>query len=170
MKDKLTLKNLLYAFAVVLGIVSILMMFLTAFTATVSAGVASTTTNYTGVQATFGYSETVLNNTVEILAFSFMNFLPYLLLLAGVVLALLKFLGVLKSKVVDYVLIALFVVSAVLFFFAPNMVVYADDATKKIFEATTIGLGVGPILSAVFAICSAASVAVSTFFLKDKKK
>lgn len=163
MKDKLTLKNLLYAFAVVLGIVSILMMFLTAFT-------ANTTTNYTGVQATFGYSETVLNNTVEVLAFSFMNFLPYLLLLAGVVLALLKFLGVLKSKVVDYVLIALFVVSAVLFFFAPNMVVYASETTKKIFEAMTIGLGVGPILSAVFAICSAASVAVSTFFLKDKKK
>ena len=159
MKDKLTLKNLMYALSVVLGIVTILLMF---GDWAVYNGVAKG--SYTGVQATFGYSESTLLGNVEVLNFSFMNLLPFLLVLACVVLALLKFLGVVKSKIVDIVMIVLFAVSAVLFFCASNFVVFASE-----YANLELKLGAGAIVAGIMSILSAGVVVLPAFVLKGKK-
>lgn len=158
MKDKLTLKNLMYALCVVLGVVTILLMF---GEWAVDKNIADF--SYTGVQATFGYSVEE-PFPIDYLNFSFMNLLPFLLVFACIVLAVLKFLGVIKSRVVDIVMIVLFVASAVLFFCANNFVIFASELVKL-----KLKLGAGAIVAGILSILCAGTVVLPAFVLKDKK-
>lgn len=157
-KSKLTLKTILYSVAVVLGVVSICMMFASAFAVTQSVTIlgqtAENVTVYTGVQAVFGKE--------DVLAFSFMNLLSYILVLVGAVFAVLKACGVLKSKIFDYVIIALFVVAALFFFLTVQLLAW-NETTKSILDVaqSTYSLGAGPIVSAILSLCSAACVGVA---------
>ena len=87
-KSPLTSVGVLTAMAsALLAVVAICMMFVPAAT------VNDTNMTYTGLQLTFGYSEDTLLGTVTVLNFSFLNFLPYLLALAGIAFSVLTALG-----------------------------------------------------------------------------
>lgn len=108
-----------------------------------------------GFQAAFGYSETAskfgASLTVEYLAFSFMNLLPFICALAGALLAL----GALFGKsgfLTNVIAIALFVVAAVFFFLSPSMVVLAENS---VLNAEKFSLAVGAILAGSFSAVSA---------------
>ena len=98
-KSKNLLGMLLPVVAALLAVVAICMMFVPAV---VRASSLSDKLNitYTGAQVTFGYKEA--NTGIEIFAFSFMNFLPYLLLVAGIVFSVLSVLGKL-GKIAPFV-------------------------------------------------------------------
>jgi hypothetical protein len=154
--------NLWYCATALLALVAIVMAFTTCVKLN---GVLTGTTDYTGLQATFGYTDKYDN---QMFAFSFVNLITYLLLLAGFVLVLLKAFGTTKSKTVDYVVIALFLVAAILFFLMPTLAVspYADNANKILAGSVTRGLGVGAILSAILLLCSAFTLLVKTLLKK----
>ncbi len=158
----LTLNNIMYALATILGVVAICLMFAPSISYTVTVLGKDVTTAYTGVQVTFGHNV----KDVAYLAFSFMNMLSYVLLLVAVVLTVLKLCGVLKSNIVNYVIVALYVVSAIFFFCTVSFTVFGEYfETLKNIEWK---LGVGAIVSGVLSIVSALLVLL-TVVLKPKK-
>lgn len=83
--------------ALLLAVAAIVMIFLPAIVYKTSENADAVT--YTGIQVTFGFKETQasvgnLKYETEWFKFSFMNFLPYILLIVGVALTLLKMLGI----------------------------------------------------------------------------
>lgn len=111
------------------------------------------------------------------LAFSFLIFLPYVLVLAGVAFNVLSVLGK-GGKIAPVVATACYLVAGVLFFlvmqtyciYVPENTLdavkdtYVEAAKKVIKETMT--LGVGAILSGVFAILSAIASAGGLFIKK----
>ncbi len=105
----------------------------------------------------------------EAFAFSVMNLLPVLLVVAGAVCA---YLGKKNgNKIMNYVAIGCFAVAAILFFCALNFVQPAKsleipkdmvgewrDSVKE-----SIDLGIGAIIAGIVSIVGAAAVAVDTF-------
>lgn len=144
------------AIALVLGIAAFCMMFLPAVIYTADFGLAETSYSYTGMQITFGYSETIgsgaLSATATILSFNFLGLLAFGLPLIGGILALI-FKNGLIGKIVTT---ACFVVGAVLIF---SIVGYAtvgmSDAQKTIVENLNAAMGAGAIAGGIIAIVGA---------------
>ncbi len=165
MKKYLTLGNILVCCAALLGLISIFLMFAPAISYTLDVGIAKGTQTYTGAQIAFGYTEKseVLGQTIEaqIFKFSFMNFLPYVLALAGVVLAVLSVFF--KCKYIAPVAAGCFLVAGVFFFCAvPFTVPAGENATMEGFT-----LAAGAIVSGIFSILSAA-LSAAPIFIKKK--
>ena len=129
---------LLPVVAALLAVVAICMMFVPAV---VRASSLSDKLNitYTGAQVTFGYKEA--NTGIEIFVFSFMNFLPYLLLVAGIVFSVLSVLGKL-GKIAPFVSAVCYLAAGILFFCVTKMVVYPTDS-KDIADMFKEGLSLG---------------------------
>lgn len=113
--------------------------------------------SFTGLQVAFGYSETtsvplVGELTAKILDFSFMNLLPYLLALGGLVVVLLNLNG--KSFLLNVIALACFVAAAVFFFTAHAYVVTASDMVNT-YAKDSFTLAIGSILGGVFSIIAA---------------
>lgn len=87
---------------------------------------------FSGMQVVFGYKETTeilfVTSEVQVLKFSFMNFLPIVLIVLGIVF------GVMKSKLFNIIGGALLLVAAVLFLFAGDFTVLTEDG-KKLYDA-----------------------------------
>lgn len=158
MKKYLTLGNILVCSAAVLGLVSIFMMFAPAISHTAEVGALKGTHTFTGAQITFGYAEGT-NVKLEILKFSFGNFLPYLLAVVGVVFAVLSIFF--KCKYIAPAAAVCFLVAGVLFFCA---VPFTVPAVEDAMEGYT--LAAGAIVSGIFSILSAALCVVPVFIKK----
>ncbi|MDD6995517.1 MAG: hypothetical protein SPH68_08500 [Candidatus Borkfalkiaceae bacterium] len=154
MKKSNNLGLILSGAAVLFALAAVCMMFVKSIDYVVGENVL---VSFTGMQVAFGYSEkaTILGSTLttKILSFSFMNLLPYLLALAGGVLALLNALG--KNKFLTNVIsLGLFVAAAIFFFTAPAYVVTASEAVNT-YAKDGFTLAIGSILSGVFSAVSA---------------
>lgn len=120
--------------------------FCMAFIASVKNSGAFTGTehsSYTGFQVMFGYSEKVgevIKVETQILNFSFMATLAFVLPLIGSVLSLID------NKIIRFVGTGLMVAGAVLLFLFPNFVIPVEAT-----ELFTRSLGIGAILGGVFA-------------------
>ena len=134
--------------ALALGVIAICMMFLPAITQK-----ADDPTTFNGLQVAFGYSETSGNLTYNYLAFSFMNLLPYILLLAGVVILVLALIGK-PFKFLNLVVCCLFVVAGVLLFLTHAFIVPATNLGGYVngINPENYTLGIGAILGGIFAI------------------
>ena len=131
--------------------------------------------SFTGAQMAFGYSESgeVLGSTVtvHILNFSFMNFLPYLLLLIGMAFSGLAAFGKL-SKIAPFIAAACYLVAGVFLFCvipfcSPSVntsIGGIDDNYIKNFK-DALSLGTGAIVAGIFALLSALC-SVCPFFIK----
>ena len=148
--------NLWYGCAALLTLVAIIMIFVTNINI---VGKISEEVHYAcnGLQVTFGFKD----GNLEVYSFSIMNLVTYLLLIAGFVLLLLELLNVTKSKVVDFVVLCVLVVSGVFFFLMPSFAVcpYANSLV-------VLNLGIGAILAGVLALVSACVVAAKMLMKK----
>ncbi|MBR2903242.1 MAG: hypothetical protein IKC37_01210 [Clostridia bacterium] len=156
--------------ASVLGLVAIVMIFCTAM---VNAEDANEV--YAGWQVVFGYSlATKVGNSTTytpIFAFSFMNLVPYILVLGGIALSVLLFLGK-GNKILFWVAVALFAVAAVFFFLTwvgairePSMLGdYVVKSGEELKQALTIGFG--PIVAGICSILAAAAASAPFFIEK----
>ena len=110
-----------------------------------------------GIQVTFGFKD----GNLEVYSFSIMNLITYICLIAGFVCVLLKLSNAVKSKIVDFVAICLFIVSGVFFFLMPSFAVcpYANSLVS-------LNLGVGAIIGGILAILSACVVLVKALMKK----
>ena len=165
-RKKSTLGLVFSAGAVLFAIAAVCMMFLNAVELVSGENVLK---QYTGVQVAFGYSETYpLIGEVKFLNFSIMNLLPYILALAGAVVALLAALSK-KSFLLNIIAVACFVAAAVFFFTAASYVSVGSDneLVKNIVDALKNGdnlkIAIGSILGGVFSIVAAACSALKIF-------
>ena len=158
-KKSSNLGKFLYLIAAVLGVVAVVMMFADVVK---YQGLLKEAT-YTGSQVVFGYTNDL---DVKTLGFSFMAMLPYLLVLAGVVLADVSIFAKKNNKVLDYVSVIAFVVAGVLFFCVPNFMVFADTIAGKVAAEIDYKLAVGSIVSANTSILAGSVVLVKTLLKK----
>lgn len=147
-KKKTKMKSYLPLAAAIFGVLALIMLFLPA----IVVGDES----YNGLKVVFGYTEKaeVFGSTIEtkILKFSFMNLLPYLLVIGGIVLNVLNRKN--GSKLFALIATACFIVATVFFFCTIGSTVLAGDMNDKIVEAIKDEwkLGVGSILAAICSI------------------
>lgn len=167
---KISFNKILYGIAVLLSVVAIFMIFAPALSISYTGHDNAT---YSGLQAVFGYSVTrgsgALSVTTNYLSFSFMNLLTYILLIVAIVLLVVKLCGKLNSKIVDYIIAVLLVVSGIFFFVTSNFAVLAGfyDATA---DAITRTLGAGAIVAGILALVSAIVVVVASVLKPAKKR
>ena len=143
--------------SILLGLVAIFMIFVVAITNLEGGAVAS----FTGWDVVFGYSvtSTVLGSqiTTTYLDFSFMNLIPYILLIVGVVLLVLNCIGK-RIKFLYFICAGCFIAAAVLFFLTISMTVVhmamIGPVSSPMIDLSNASLGVGPIISAICSILS----------------
>ncbi|MBO5714523.1 MAG: hypothetical protein J6R83_03760 [Clostridia bacterium] len=143
----------------VLGVVSVIMIFLGAVNYSAVKGVTDleNVTSFTGLQVSLGYSEGELVS-LKVLEFSIMNLLAYALALGGVILSVFSYLGK-GNKFFAFISAGAFIVSAVFFFLAPTFVVL-PKITLLVKENFSLALGsiIGLITSALAGLVSLAQV------------
>ncbi|MDE7330596.1 MAG: hypothetical protein K2N30_05905 [Clostridia bacterium] len=161
-KTKLSLKVLFALISALLGVVAICLM------AAPAAAVKDTELAYTGAQLTFGYTRTgsITGISAEVFKFSFLNFLPYILVLAGIAFSVLTVLGKL-GKIAPIVSAVCYLAAGVLFFLviemcSPYTAIDSKDLVDAVKDTLTLGAGaiVGGILGILSAALSAAALAV----------
>lgn len=174
-RKKSTLGLVFSAGAVLFAIAAVCMMFADAVKLVSGDSVLE---QFSGLEIAFGTEHkfvigegTLLETTLklQLFEFSFMNLLPYLLALAGAVVALLAALSK-KSFLLNIIAVACFVAAAVFFFTAASYVsvVGADNAAvKNIVDALKDGdnlkIAIGSLLGGVFSIVAAACSALKIF-------
>lgn len=145
-----------------IAVVSALVAFFLMFAPSVGNDVGS----FTGAQVAFGYSESKGPLNIEILRFSFMNFLPYLLILIGLAFSVLVLLSKLFfiSKIVSA---GCYIAAGVFFFCAAEFILPAGLENADIIAAFRDGLSLqaGAIVSGVFSFL-AGFTAILTIFMK----
>ena len=144
--------------AAVLGVVAVVMIFVAAVVFPMDY---LDDVTFTGLQVTFGYAETtdVFGSTVttEVLKFSFMNLLPYLMVIGAIVLSVLAFLGK-GNKFFAIIAAVLFIVAGVLFFLT---VAFTIDANGEGLGEGYV-LGAGPIVAGICSILAGLVAAAPT--------
>ncbi len=169
-KKKSSVAPILALLAVVCGVVAICMCFVTSVNV---VGYTSTNYPYTGLQATFGY--TAENSSISELAFSFMNLLPYILVIVAVVIAVLSLVGVSRSRLVKFIACGLFVVSGILFFCEGSFTVLGDlfnnTGTSIVGSLTgaeiNVNITTGAIVAGITSIVGGALMLLNTFSSKN---
>ena len=147
--------------AILLAIASACMIFCTSIVYKVSD--SANPVNFTGMQVTFGYTANALEGItssikadINYFAFSFMNLLPYILLLVGIVFAVLKVVGgKSNSKMFSFVAAACFIAGGVLMFcVVPFSVLGTNELvqTFSVLKKQYMSLGVGAIVGGVLGI------------------
>lgn len=156
-KKKKQKNSYLPLLSAVLGLVSVVMIFLTVVNHTAFKGIESmeSVKSFTGLQTALGYSDEFVKATV--FEFSFMNLLPYVLALVGAVLSVFSYLGK-GSKLFAFVSAGCFIVSAVLFFMYPSFVVL-PKITGLVKENFSLAIGaiIGGIASVIAGLISLAT-------------
>ena len=155
--------------AAVFGVVAILMLLMSGVGYTLK-GADEAEKVGTGFELMFG--------TQDGMKFNFMMFLPFLLVIVGIVGVVLSFL--LKGKIGKFIALAAFAVAGILFFcfsafmsmsFADQevlgkVVMTGSDLYKASTELGSYSLGVGAILAGIFSLIAAAGAALGTFLFK----
>lgn len=160
-KKKNSISKYTSLLAILLAIASACMIFCTSIVYKVSD--SSNPINFTGMQVTFGYTANALDGItssikadINYFAFSFLNLLPYILLLAGIVFAVLKVVGnKSNSKMFSFVAAACFIAGGVLMFcVVPFSVLGTNELvqTFSVLKKQYMSLGVGAIVGGVLGI------------------
>lgn len=168
-KKKTNYMSYLPLLAALLGVVALVMLFVPAI------AIKDSDTTYTGLQAAFGYTENVaIIGDVVHLNFSFMNLLPYILVLVGIVACVMGYKG---NKLAMFVGFVCFVVAAVFFFLSVSFCVpnegledlisgigglFGEEASVK----DSLTLGAGAIVAGVCSGVAALSIAASSVLKK----
>lgn len=168
-KSKLDLGKILTLAAALLALVAFFMMFAPAIT-------SGTDISYTGLQVAFGYTSKseILGSTVstKVLEFS-AYFVPYALLLAGLVFGGLSIFGILP-KITGFISAGCYIAAGVMLFLAIQLVMpfvtdklggtIKDEAVKAFRENLT--LAYGAILAGIFGILAGLAALVPVFLKK----
>ena len=164
-KNKLfSLSNLLCIAALALGVVAVGMIAMATINIEGSVGSLKGTTGFTGIKVVFGSEK-------DLTLFSFMNLIPYILLVVGVLLMALKVHGKMNNGLINIVAVALFVGAGVMFILAPNFTIFTDAFTVLLKAGIKTGLvkktlAMGGLVSAICSFAAGACSLVSMFVKK----
>ncbi len=158
MKNKKLISTIAVISAAVLGLIAVLMIFATGMKDKIVG-----TSTFTYLEMTFGKKQ----GEMDMIKFSFMNLLPFILAIGAIVMSILNLLGK-GGKFGGYIAAALFIVAAVFFFLAIQLTVIANapDGYKL---SDFFQLGAAPIVAGVFSILAAIASVVSPVMDKVAK-
>ena len=156
--------QLMPVIAIVLGVISIIMMFLPA------VGIKGTETTYTGWQTAFGYTEETMIADVPVFNFSLVLFIGFVLMLAGVVLAVFQAVSP-KGKFFALLAVVCFVVAVLCWFFQIQFLSVGDGFTaggilNPDIAKDNMQLGIGAILGGITSTLGAVACALPIFMKK----
>ncbi len=144
----------------IFSVVAIVMFFVA------NIAIKDSETTYTGLQIAFGYSEGgsvgIFNASVQIFDFSFLNLLPYVLVICGLVLSLIGGLGK-RNGLCLFICVLLFIGASVLFFLSPSFVNFITTGTLE--NSDLFELAIGGIIAG---ICAGLCAVFSLFRLAVK--
>lgn len=163
-KKSSNLGKILQIVATILGVVALIMMFVDTIKIPDNkiGSLVVEGAGYSGLKVAFGFKE----DDVATFAFSFMGLLPYLLTLAGVVLAVVNLAGKKSNKLFDFIAAIAFVVAGVLFFFMPNFVVCADTVAGFVASKLKYVITIGAVVSAVASLLAGATLVAKNLLKK----
>ncbi len=150
-KNKNLTKYSLFAI-VVFTIVTVVMAFLDNVKYPAETILGDFTQKFSGFDIMFGVKKTVLNKEVEVLSFSFVAFLAYLLPLAGLITALLFN----KSKILSVIPLICFIVGAILLFLMPEFVISSGESISG--GVLAVGSIIAGIMNILSALCVCAKI------------
>ena len=165
-KNGFSTAKIFYLIAGVLGVVAICMIALTSMNVKGSVLGFTSTSEFTGIQTTFGYKS---ENGTEYLLFSFMNLLPYIFVLVATLIAVAKVFGKMDSGLMGFIALGLFVAGGVLFLLNTQFTVLSESYANAIKVAnaftTTVtkSLGTGAIVSACCSFGGALAILLPRF-------
>ena len=162
-KKKTNVGTILGAVAVVLGIVAVCMFFLTSVKVVTKILNVTSTTEFHGKDVVFGLEDYA--------GFSFMNLLPYILVIVGVVFAIAALVAKKNAKMFDYIAGIAMVVAGVLFFITAGFTQWTEGYRNLLdlgikAETTTVSLGIGAIISAITSILAGVLVCAKQLMKK----
>lgn len=162
-KSGFSTAKIFYLVACVLGVAAICMIALTSMNVKGSVLGFTSTSEFTGIQTTFGYKS---ENGVEYLLFSFMNLLPYILVLVATLISVAKVFGKMDSGLMGFIALGLFVAGGVLFLLNTQFTVLSENyanAIKIAGSLVTKSLGTGAIISACCSFGGALAILLPRF-------
>jgi hypothetical protein len=165
-----SLGNLLSLVAIAAGVVALCMIAMPSLTIEgklATFGLAEDLTNYSGLKVVFGAK----TEKYEYILFSFMNLLPYILVLVGLVVLALKVLGKMGG-LANIIAVVAFVAAGVLFLLVPNFTILSEgfEAAIKVAnlltEVVSLKLATGALISAVCSFVAGVCALVPVFVKK----
>ncbi|MBQ8394541.1 MAG: hypothetical protein IJY63_03010 [Clostridia bacterium] len=139
--------------AAVLGLVAVISLFLPAI-------VLESGDKFPGFTTVFGYDKNVSGMKIPMLGFSFMNLLTYVLVIVGIVVAVLTYLGK-GGKFMTWIAVACLLVAGIFFFCVRAFATVEYEPLKAVWS-----LGFGAILAGICSILGALSLATSKLLNK----
>ncbi|MBQ8424989.1 MAG: hypothetical protein IJX17_03090, partial [Clostridia bacterium] len=155
-----SLGNLLCLVAIVAGVVAVCMIAMPSLKIESALSSLTGPKTYSGLKAVFGSKV----EDYEYMSFSFMNLLPYILVLAGVVVLALKVLGKMGG-LANIVAVVAFVAAGILFLFV-NKFVVLSDVYELALKLAEVKIGVGALISAICSFVAGACALVPVFVKK----
>lgn len=135
---------ILVAVAGVFALAAFAMIFATAFKGKVTEG------TFSGLQASFGYSEEIGPVTLKVLSVNALSMIAYLLPLVALVISLVFH----KSKLFTLVCAGLYLACAICAFL--SILTFPSTVIGSSYVTTEWAMGIGTILSGVFSVLAAA--------------
>ena len=156
--------QLMPVMAIVLGIISISMMFLPA------VGVTDTKTTYTGWQTAFGYTQEGIFGDAIIFNFSLILFIGFVLMVSAVVFAIFQAITP-KNNSFAFLAVLCFVLATACWFLQIQFLSVGDGFTlggilNPDLAKDAMQLGIGAILGGITSACGAVACALPIFIKK----
>ncbi len=154
-KKAKSLSKILSLISAILAVVAVVMIFLP------QVHEANFDMDLNGLKIAFGSNEFKIGSAKIDVAFSFLNLLAYIFVVAGLLISALQLAGFFKGKLMSLIAALALIAGGVMFFFAVNFSSYAyglgsNKATYKFTESLLFSfeLGYGAIVGGITAILS----------------
>ena len=155
-----SLGNLLSLIAIVAGVVAVAMIAMPSLKIETALSSLTGPTTHSGLKVVFGSKV----EDYEYMSFSFMNLLPYILVVAGVIILALKVLGKMGG-LANILAVAAFVAAGVLFLFV-NKFVVLSDVYELALKLAEVKIGMGALISAICSFVAGACALLPIFVKK----
>ncbi|MBR2023371.1 MAG: hypothetical protein IJ996_02495 [Clostridia bacterium] len=151
--------QLMPVIAIVLGIISIIMMFLPA------VGIKGTEMTYTGWQTAFGYTKEGIFEEAIIFNFSLILFIGFVLMISAVVLAVFQAITP-RSNFFALLAVLCFVLAMLCWFLQIQFLSVGDGFSVGGLLQDNMQLGIGAVLGGITSACGAVACALPIFMKK----
>ena len=157
------LEKLLYTLAAVFALVAIIMIVGASVKPIEATGVKQKIdSGFFGYDIIFGLKD----GDIYGLKFSFLALLPYLFAIAGLVLLVFRIIDKFVSRKFDFLIAALFLIAAILYFLSNNFIVYADNLVGELYNSFDYRISYGTIISGTLSVL-AGGLAATNYILEE---
>ena len=157
------LEKILYVLATLFSLAAIIMMVCTAVVPTEITGVKQKVdAGFYGYDITFGLKD----GDIYGLKFSVLALLPYVFVVAGIVLLVFRIIDKFISRKFDFMIAGIFLLSALLYFLSNNFLVFSENLVGELYNSFEYQISYGLIISGACSVI-AGGLAASSYILEE---